>query len=262
MQLVGSNRVLIANVTGYSEYDIATGHRLVDVTNFAPPNAPTDTDEVTSVRRQPDGHTLVAGYNIGGSKGIVVLDVDAQGAVKNKIVFPGTYVRLLRQTAAGTYLMVCDTMIREGDSTGKYIWEAPVSGFGHAWKAVRLPNGHTLASAGYGGFMVELDQARNIVRKFGGKDQVPAAINSSFFATFQLLANGDVVVCNWQGHGPTHGNEGIQLLEFDKTGAIVWQWSKSEIISSIQGVLVLDGLNTAVLNDERNGIVEPVPPGK
>jgi hypothetical protein len=261
-QLVGGNRILIGNVTGYSEYDIATGNRLVDVTNFAPANAPTDTDEVTSVRRQSNGHTLVAGLNIGGSKGLVVLDVDAQNQVQKKVVFPGNYIRFMRQTAAGTYLMVCDTAIREGDSTGKYIWEAPVQGFSHAWKAVRLPNGDTLASAGYGGFMVELDPAKNIVRKFGGKDQVPAAVNSSFFASFQLLSNGDVVVCNWQGHGPTHGSSGIQLLEFDKTGAIVWQWSKSEIISSIQGVLVLDGLNTALLHDERNGVMEPVPAGK
>ena len=258
MQLVGGTRILIANVTGYSEYDIATGNRLVDVTNFAPPNAKTDTDEVTSVRRQPNGHTLVAGLNIGDSKGLVVLDVDPQGAVKNKIVYPGNYIRLLRQTAAGTYLMVCDTAVREGNSAGQYIWEAPIDKFSHAWKAVRLPNGHTLASAGYGGFMVELDQAKNIVRNFGGKDKVPASVNSDFFATFQLLANGDVVVCNWQGHGPTHGSSGIQLLEFDKTGAIVWQWSKAELISSIQGVMVLDGLNTAVLNDERNGIVAPV----
>jgi hypothetical protein len=50
-------------------------------------------------------------------------------------------------------------------------------------------------------------------------------------------------------------------LEFDKSGAIVWQWSKAELISSIQGILVLDGLNTAVLNDERNGIVAPVAAG-
>jgi hypothetical protein len=262
MQLVGGNRILIGNVTGYSEFDLATGKRLVDVTNFAPASAKTDTDEVTSVRRQPNGHTLVAGISIGGSKGVVVLDVDAQGEVKNKIVYPGNYVRLLRQTAEGTYLMVCDTAIREGDSSGKYIWEAPVQGFGHAWKAVRLPNGHTLASAGYGGFMVELDPAKNIVRKFGGKDEVPAAVHSDFFASFQLLPNGDVVVANWQGHGPGHGNSGIQLVEFDKTGAIVWQWSKAELISSIQGILVLDNLNTALLHDERNGIMEPVPPGQ
>lgn len=262
MQLVGSNRILIGNVTGYSEFDIATGKRLVDVTNFAPASARTDTDEVTSVRRQPNGHTLVAGLSIGGSKGVVVLDVDAQGEVKNKIVYPGNYVRLLRQTAQGTYLMVCDTMIREGNSAGQYIWETPVEKFGHAWKAVRLSNGHTLASAGYGGFMVELDPAKNIVRQFGGKDQVPAAVNSDFFASFQLLPNGDVVVANWQGHGPDHGHSGIQLVEFDKTGAIVWQWSKAELISSIQGILVLDNLNTALLHDERNGILEPVSPGQ
>jgi len=262
LQLVGGNRVLIGNVTGYSEYDIATGKQLVDVTNFAPANARTDTDEVTSVRRQPNGHTLVAGISIGGSKGVVVLDVDPQGEVRNKIVYPGNYVRFLRQTAAGTYLIVCDTKICEGNSAGQFIWEAPVEKFGHAWKAVRLPNGNTLASAGYGGFMVELDPAKNTVRKFGSKEQVPAAIKSDFFASFQLLPNGDVVVCNWQGHGPGHGSSGVQLLEFDKAGAIVWQWSKAELISSLQGILVLDNLNTALLHDERNGIMEPVPPGR
>lgn len=262
MQLVGGNRILIGNVTGYSEYDIATGQRMVDVTNFAPANARTDTDEVTSVRRQPNGHTLVAGINIGGSKGIVVLDVDAQGEVKNKIVYPGTYVRLLRQTAAGTYLMVCDKEIREGNSAGQYVWEAPVEKFGHAWKAVRLPNGHTLGSAGYGGFMVELDADKNVVRKFSVKDQIPSSTSPDFFAYFQVLPNGDVVVANWQGHGPDHGKSGIQLVEFDKAGAIVWQWSKAELISSLQGIVVLDNLNTALLYDERNGIMEPVPAGK
>ena len=60
MQLVGGNRILIGNPTGYSEFDIATGKRLLDVTNFAPVSSRTDAAEVTSVRRQPNGHTLVA----------------------------------------------------------------------------------------------------------------------------------------------------------------------------------------------------------
>ena len=120
--------------------------------------------------------------------------MDAQGEVKNKIVYPGNYVRLLRQTAQGTYLMVCDTMIREGNSAGQYIWEAPIEKFSHAWKAVRLPNGHTFASAGYGAFLIELDAAGKIVRKFGAKGETPEAVNTNFYATFQLLPNGDVVV--------------------------------------------------------------------
>jgi hypothetical protein len=148
------------------------------------------------------------------------------------------------------------------DTAGATKWEAAVDKFGHAWKAVRLPNGNTLASAGYGGFMVELDSTGKVIRKFGGKDQTPAAVNASFFATFQLLPNGDVVVANWQGHGPGHGASGVQLVEFDKTGALVWQWSKADVISSLQGVLVLDNLNTAVLHDERNGVMEPLVEGK
>lgn len=132
------------------------------------------------------------------------------------------------------------------------------SGFHHAWKALRLPNGHTLASAGYGAFLVELDADGAVVRKFGGKGQVPDAINPNFYATFQLLGNGDIVAANWQGHGRTHGDSGVQLVEFDSSGAIDWQWSNAKIISSLQGVLVLDGLNTGLLYDERNGPMEPL----
>ena len=125
-------------------------------------------------------------------------------------------------------------------------------------ESVRLRSGNTLASAGYGAFLVELDPAGKIVRKFGGKEQTPAAVKPNFYAMFQLLLSGNVVVANWQGHGPGHGSSGVQLLEFDKSGVIVWQWSESEKISSLQGVLVLDGLDTAVIHDERNGIMEPL----
>jgi hypothetical protein len=249
MQLVGGNRVLIGHDTGYSEFDLATGKKLVEVASY---------HGVTSVRRLPNGHTLLAGVNLDGAKGAVVLEVDAASAVVNKVDYPGTYVRLLRQTGKGTFLLMTDTMIREGDATGAIVWEAKVDGFRHAWKAVRLPNGHTLASAGYGAFLVELDPAGKIVRKFGAKGETPEAVNTNFYATFQLLPNGDVVVANWQGHGPGHGKSGVQLLEFDRAGAIVWQWSEVEKISSLQGVLVLDGLDTAVLHDERNGVMEPL----
>jgi hypothetical protein len=65
-------------------------------------------------------------------------------------------------------------------------------------------------------------------------------------------------VANWQGHGAGHGNAGIELLEFGSNGSIVWQWNKAAIISSLQGVLVLDSLNTNLLYDDRNGIMMPL----
>jgi len=249
LQLIGGNRLLVGHNTGYAEFDLATGKKVAEVASY---------NGVTSARRLPNGHTLLAGVNLGGATGVVVLEVDAANTVVNKIVYPGNYVRLLRQTAKGTFLLMTDTMIREGDATGAVVWEAKVDGFGHAWKALRLPGGNTLASAGYGAFLVELDPAGKIVRKFGGKENTPAAVKPNFYATFQLLRNGNVVVANLHGHGPGHGSAGAQLLEFLKSGAIVWQWSEAGKISSLQGVLVLDGLDTAVLHDERDGIMEPL----
>ena len=195
--------------------------------------------------------------DITGAKGVVVVELNAQDKEIHRAIFPGDYVRLIRQTEQGTYLMSCNDRIREGSRDGKYLREFPVDGFYHAWKSLRLPGGNLMVTAGYGAFVVELDPAGKIIRKFGNKESVPEKVRPFFYAMFQLLPDGNIVLANWQGHGPGFGNSGVQLLEFNSTGEIVWTWSKAELISSLQGVLVLDGLDTTKLHDERNGIMQP-----
>jgi hypothetical protein len=250
MQLIGDGRVLIGHHHGYSEFDIALGRLVKEYKAFT---------GVTAVRRQPDGHTIIAGVDIPGTKGVTVLELDANDQEVRRTIFPGDYVRLIRQTEQGTYLMSCNDRIREGSRDGTYLREYPVEGFYHAWKSLRLPNGNLIVSAGYGAFVVELDAGGKVLRQFGGKAQVPENIRPFFYAMFQLLPNGNIVLANWQGHGPGFGNSGVQLLEFDAAGEIVWSWSKAELISSLQGVLVLDGLDTSKLHDERSGIMAPIP---
>lgn len=251
LQLVGSGRVLVGHDAGYSEFEIATGKLVKDVATYK---------GVTSARRLPNGHTLLAGAKLDGEKTVVVLELDATDALKNKTVFPTTYVRLIRETAAGTWLMMNDAVLRECDRTGKILHEWPVPGFKNSWKAVRLPDGRTLASAGYGAFMVELDVNGAVTRKFAEKEKMPAAVNANFYATFQLLPNGHIVLANWQGHGPSHGASGVQLFELNAKAEIVWSWSEAKLISSLQGVLVLDGLDTSRLHDERTGVMVPLGP--
>lgn len=253
MQLVGQGRVLISHDAGYTEYDIATGKVMKEVATYK---------GIATARRLPNGDTLIAGVDLDGSKGVVVLELDAANTIKNKTVFPGNYVRLIRETPQGTWLMMNNTMIREGDRSGKLLHEWTIPGFQHAWKALRLPNGHILASAGYGAFMVELDANGAVMRKFFSKETEPAEVNVNFCAMFQLLPNGDIVLANWQGHGPGHGASGKQIVEFTPAGQIVWEWSDPAIISSMQGVLVLDGLDLAKLHDERNGVMEPLATGR
>jgi hypothetical protein len=253
MQLIGGGRLLISHDAGYAEYDIATGKKLKDLATYK---------GVSSARRLANAHTLVVGVNLEGETGVTVVELDAADKVTNKTVFPGSYVRLLRETQQGTWLMMNDTMIREGDRSGKLLHEWAVPGFRHAWKAVRLPNGHTFASAGYGAFFVELDASGTVMRKFGTKEEMPAAVHANFYAMFQLLPHEHILFANWQGHGAGHGASGVQLLEFDEKHAIVWQWSEAKLISSLQGVLVLDGLDRNVLHDERDGVMAPLAAGE
>lgn len=249
MQLIGGGKVLISHDKGYAEFDIATGHLDRDVATFA---------NVSAARRLPNGHTLLVYAVEKQAMGVFVVELDAAGATVKKTVYPGDYVRLMRQDDHGTFLFGMNDKIQEGDGDGHFIWTAKADGFRHAWKALRLPNGNTLASAGYGAFMVEFAPDGTIVRKFGAAGQVPTAVHPFFYGLFQLLPNGDVAVANWQNHGPGHGASGVQLLEFDPKGAIVWQWSEPAKISSLQGILILDGLDTSRLHDERTGVMAPL----
>ena len=261
LQLIGGGKILVGHHHGYTEFDLALGRVVKEFKSLA---------GVTAVRRQPNGHTLIAGVDISGApgsadlpagtsaKGVAVLELDANDREIHRAIFPGDYVRLIRQTGQGTYLMSCNDRIREGSPDGKYLREFPVDGFFHAWKSLRLPNGNLIVTAGYGAFVVELDASGNILRKFGGQDQVPEKVRPFFYAMFQLLPNGHIVLANWQGHGPGFGQSGVQLLEFNGAGEIVWSWSKADLISSLQGVLVLDGLDTGKLHDERSGVMQSV----
>jgi len=265
MQLIGANRILIGHHHGYTEFDLKLGRVLKEFKSLT---------GVTAVRRQPNGHTLIAGVDLRNETpfppstlnpqpstlitGVAVLELDADDREIHRAIFPGDYVRLIRQTEQGTYLMSCNDRIREGSRDGKYLREYPVEGFYHAWKSLRLPNGNLMVTAGYGAFVVELDPNGKILRKFGGKESVPEKVRPFFYAMFQLLPSGHVVLANWQGHGPGFGHSGTQLLEFNPAGKIVWSWSNAELISSLQGVLVLDGLDPAKLHDERGGVMAPV----
>jgi len=65
---------------------------------------------------------------------------------------------------------------------------------------------------------------------------------------------------NWQNHGAGHDTAGKvhELIEFNSQGTIVWTWDKPTLVSSLQGVLILDSLNTNLIYDDRNGTMSPL----
>jgi hypothetical protein len=249
MQLIGNNRVLISTPSGgYYEIDLAKGARMKQVKNFG---------AVQSARRLPNGHTLLAGDNLQGTQGVTVLELDPQDRLVRKSVFPAlSAMRLLRLTPKGDFLFGSGDRVVEADTAGKIIWEARIPG-ASVYKALRLPNGDTWVSTGYGKTLVLLNRGKSVLKTFPSSS-LPAEVKSNFFADFQILPNGHLVVANWQAHGSGHGDEGIQLLEFDSTGALASRFLQDPArFSSLHAVLVLDGMDPARLHDERAGLQVP-----
>lgn len=241
MQLVGSGRVLIGTGNGYEEREIKTGNKVYELTSFP---------GTVSARRLRNGNTLLAGVNWQGKQGIVLVEVDKSNSIARLIAYPGfNYVRLIRETVKGTLLITADEVVFEGDTNGKIVWQATVTGLPkpHAWQALRLGNGQTIVSTGYAKNFQIFTAEGKLVDSISG----PAEVNPNFYAGFQILANGNYVVTNWQGHGPSFGASGTQVLEYTPEGKLVWSWKQDATkFSSLQGIIVLDGLDISMLHTE------------
>jgi hypothetical protein len=231
LQRLDDHRVLVGYDRGFFELDIESGRVLTVCPRWT---------DVTAVRRRPDGHTLVTGWNLDGTGGVNVLTLDRSWHLVASARRDGDYVRLMRPTPDGTYLLCTNDHILETapDLTERRRFAAP--GFEHAWKAERLNDGSTLVSAGYGAFMALFDRAGNVTHRFGDAAEVSADVDPFFYASFERLDNGHLLVANWQGHGPDNGHKGRQLLEFDADRRLIGAWSAPQRISSLQGILVID----------------------
>lgn len=230
MQRLDDDRVLVGYDHGFFELDWRSGRVLADCRLW---------QNVTAVVRRPDGNTLVTGMDLDGLGGINVLTLNAQGKLLHTAYRAGNYVRLMRTTPQGTYLLCTNDHIQETTPELVELRRFSAPGFEHAWKAERLADGSTLVSAGYGAFMAVFDADGVLLRRFGTADELPAQVAPFFYASYAHLPDGQLVVANWQGHGPDNGHKGEQLLQFDTAGRLVGAWSARECISSLQGLLLV-----------------------
>jgi len=236
MQLVGNNQVLFGTDNGYNIVDLTDGHTIKTVTGY----------NSMAAYRMCNGDTMLT------RPGTTLTFLDANDKVKSNISYPGYgYVRLARPTRNGTFLVPSDTKLFEGDANGKVLWVTTGAGWQHVWEALLMADGNTLLCTAFGSSCDVVDKTTHMVTKrYGGKNMPNAAMyNPNFFSEYQILWNGNIITANWQGHGPGHGNVGIQVIEFDPQGNVVWSWKQDGArYSSIQGVQVLDGMDPKYLH--------------
>jgi hypothetical protein len=262
LQLIGNNRLMVSVGDGYAEYNVNTGAFINKITTGG---------TVQSVFRLTPKSTYV------GADGnpATLTEVDSTGKQIRKITFAlNASIRVVRPTSAKTFLVggkVAGTMY-ECDSTGKIVLE--IKAGGEPYMGLRLPNGNTLISTGYGDLigsqkvpqMVLVDSKANVLKKFPTQTDLGSDFwkqaSPYFFGGFQILKNGNIVVSNWEGHGPGNGSKGFQLIEIDSSlTKVVSYWKQDpNLVSSIHGVLVTDSLDTEKMYSDVNGILAPVEP--
>lgn len=226
LQKISDQRILAVHDCGFAEIDVATGACVQDCRLEA--------GGVISAIRLTEERTVLAGLNLAGLTGICFIEYDALGNLRRWVSVPGDYVRCCSVTPQNTLLYTANTVVHEADWEGKYIRSFHAEGFYHAWKPVRLPDGGTRISAGYGAFLVEFDQHGQERRRWTVPDLYRAEVRPFFFGDFSVSANDNIVVCNWLGHGPDKGGTGYSLLEFTSAGEFVGGWQDARGISSLQ----------------------------
>lgn len=253
-QLIGNNQILGGRINGYEVYDYNTGATVKSVTAFNPSE---------SAYRTVTGETML-------TRPSVLTFLDKTDKVSHQISHGYGYVRVGRPTRNNTYLIPADQTVTEIDAKGTVLWKLSggAPGWGHIWEALMLGpsvgggkwnDGDTLLCTAFGSSCDVIDKTTHKVTfRFGTNQQAnwgpmstatAAMVKPNFFSEFEILPNGNLFCSNWQGHGGNNGGSGLQVLEFDPKGNLVWFWKQdATIFSSIQGVQVMDGKNPMYLH--------------
>lgn len=246
IQLVGDNVLLLSSLEGFHEYDLRDRRMVKEVKGYP---------GTVSARRLPDGRTIL----VCNAPGVTLFELSAEGKELRKSTFDVPTTRVVRMTPQGTILFGSANRVFEGDLDGKILKEHTLPERVWAYQTVRLPSGNLLACGGYDPRMFELDGQGKVVKTIGAVEPGQAkALGLHLFAGFQILKNGHMVVSNWSGHGPKDSEKGVQILEFDTESKVVWKWHDPDQAGSIDGLIVLDELDTGVLNDDVSSVLGAV----
>ena len=224
IQKIDESRILINHPDGAGEYDLKTGAALTwKISGLS---------GIQAALRLPDGRTLLASekkfysFDKAGRK-IAEKDLDSK--------YTGR-VRVLTLTSKGTILYSAQKpyALCEMNLHGELLKAIPLNDKGY--KHILLANGNSLNSSGNFCKVVELNPAGEVQHFVGGKKEHPS-LKLDFCSGWDLLANGNIVMTNWLGHGKT--GTAVQLIEFSRDNKVVWTWDGRNQTKTITNVLML-----------------------
>lgn len=264
LQLIGGDRVLRSVPNGFVELELHEGKLAREVT-------PVGISGIESARRSQTETTLLLGNS---ARGIFIVEIDEAGRRLRTLEGVGLEKgRLLRHAADESLLFCSETggrrVIHRATFDGGIttLFEVPTGVAADSMlKAVERADGRIVVSTGYAASLLVIDAGRGeVVQTIGGKQQTEPsglrrALSPHFFSGYQIKSNGDYLIANWQGHGPSHAADGYQLLMYSADGQLTWCFDQTEHpqMTSLNNVIALDELDTSRLHDERQGVLAPL----
>ena len=171
-----------------------------------------------------------------------IVEVDRKGVVAKEIKLTTTTTEVhnqfrgTRKLANGHYL-VCfkgEHKVVELDGDGKPVREIPVPGDVH--EVLALPDQHLLITCGDGHRVVEVDAAGKTVWELNENDIPGNPLR--LMAGCQVLPSGNLVFCNYLGHGFI--GKQPQVFEITRDKKLVWEFGDHAHFKTINQVQMLD----------------------
>uniref|UniRef100_UPI0035691F84 FAD-dependent oxidoreductase n=1 Tax=Mariniphaga sediminis TaxID=1628158 RepID=UPI0035691F84 len=193
--------------------------------------------EVHTCQRLENGDTM-----IGINKDASIIEVDKNGNIKKTILLKTERrghdaIRMARQLKNGNYLVSQegDNLVAEYNRKGKLL--KTFSSPGKCFDAIRLDSRNTIICDGSVCSVRELDSNGKVVWQVSKKDFPEIKMN--WLAGIEVLPNGNILVCNWLGHGQS-GN-GIPVFEISKDKNILMYYTDNVRTKSISNISVIQG---------------------
>lgn len=143
-------------------------------------------------------------------------------------------MRSPRRLRDGNYLVVQPGLCKliRYDENGKILWQAPTRR--DMFGVVERENGNLVYSCIDG--LGEIDPSGKEIWSLLPQD-VPQ-IDIRWLLGIQLLPNGNIVCCNWLGHG--HEREGVPMFEVTPQKEVVWTCDCRNITENLANFQLLD----------------------
>ncbi len=229
VQLSGKGTVLVSVPTGYQEYSLKGGKLIKDIKMGS---------RIQSLVRLANGNTILASRNQ-----VIELDKDDKIVATHNLELGGGF-RLLRLAKSGNLLYVSgkSTMSerkRSGEVVRTLDLNTLVPKTVKPYSMEEMADGSFIISSGFSCTILHVDKDWKLIKSYGGRGKVEG-VKTHFFADFQRLKNGNIVIAHWTGHSRKDSGKAPQAFAFDKAGKVVWTWHDPKRAGTFHGIEVIE----------------------